>query len=126
MLDIGLLRKAVEWAEHEAAKPESQSEWRQYTWVSRTYDCGTACCMAGKIVLDHDGLDELLRLDSIVTGGEAIAVGVRAAALLGVEFHEVMDSSDGSTKTHLFHGSNDLADVQRLAAELAAKYGEVL
>lgn len=51
--DIGLLRKAVEWVETEAAKPFWDREWYQGTWrQTRPYAkkaCGTTYCVAGYI-----------------------------------------------------------------------------
>lgn len=47
--DIPRLRKIVEWAEEQEALDRSDRQWNQQIWLN---ECGTACCVAGKVVLD--------------------------------------------------------------------------
>jgi hypothetical protein len=79
-VNIPLLRKAVEWAEAEAAKPPELCEWRQTYWVTpaseveaamwgiwadsrsavevgRAPECGTCYCVAGYVVASQVGAE---------------------------------------------------------------------
>ena len=51
MVNIPLLRKAVEWVEEQNALPINVRVWNQRTWVYNS-DCGTTYCVAGKITHD--------------------------------------------------------------------------
>ena len=119
MLDVALLRKSVDWATAEAAKPIEQSEWCQESWKANGAtlgrDCGTTYCIAGHIVASALGPDKV-RVHGIMTG-------IHAAELLGVAMSDVLwdDGSHG-----LFGTENTIEDVRREAEELAARNGEVL
>lgn len=114
-VNIPLLRKAVEWAEAEAAKPPELCEWRQVFWVSaREYtpawgawvssmpaekdpECGTCYCIAGYVVATE-------------VGPTPHDVPALAASLLGLTEYEAGP---------LFSASNSIEDVRRIAEEIA-------
>lgn len=123
-VNIPLLRKAVEWAEAEAAKPFETREWDQTFWalpaspndpnvcgnpfqsqavldrLRGEVDCGTKFCVAGWIV--HAAGEAVLYYDA----------ATRAAELLGV----TIDAADA-----LFVADNSIEDVRRIAEELAGE-----
>lgn len=119
--NVPLLRKAVEWAEAEAAKPPELCEWNQGSWVApksretalrlgTTYttsglgkadECGTCFCIAGYVV---DAVDGPTHVDEIPA---------RAAELLGIDRF----SGEG----HLFDSDNSIEDVRRIAEEIAGE-----
>jgi hypothetical protein len=108
-VNIPLLRKAVEWAEAEAAKPAIDSQWVQGLWVSNPSDvaeeliedtpldewsgtqyrqavaaiapehCGTAYCIAGNV---GQSLDARYATTDVV---ENVHVAHFAANALGIE-----------------------------------------
>lgn len=127
-VNIPLLRKAVEWAEAEAAKPVVESQWLQESWsmspeekahaiatqegltdlpayVERVQElipvCGTAYCIAGWIQLHLEG----------EVSEEAADV---AAEALGIDGYWLAD-------THLFDSANTIEDVRRIAESLAGE-----
>lgn len=119
--NIPLLRKAVEWAEAEAAKTDGTCLWNQGVWAAST-DCGTAHCIAGYVVMAaHPGNvtvaeSEYGDLDLYVDGEEALW-GETAQELLGLTVHERVD---------LFDGANTITDVRLFAEQIAARAGERL
>lgn len=131
VLDIGLLRKAVDWVEHEAAKPAPEREWNQGLWhetVNLRNRCGTTFCVAGYIADISGG--EWTGPDSsyLVATPEELAAGVadddnevhaseRAARLLGLNHYKAMD---------MFQGHNSAAEVRRMAVQFAREAGEEL
>lgn len=104
--NIPLLRKAVEWAEAEAAKPNDTGLWNQALWAFDT-GCGTAYCIAGWTVYE--------------AAGETVPVGPRveqrAMHLLGLTYDEAW---------RLFDCDLSIQDVRRIAGEIAARAGERL
>lgn len=118
-VNIPLLRKAVEWAEAEAAKPWELSEWYQGDWVSspttiaadsedaeyfgiqvgttKAAECGTCYCIAG-YVCEVQGLDTKHSWD------------MHAADALGI-----------SPNTPLFNAHNTIEDVRRIAEDIAGE-----
>lgn len=121
-VDVPLLRKAVEWAEAEAARPEVDSQWWQKSYVvsglklGRT--CGTAYCIAGYVVALVDGPEEAERLNRDGWGMGAAWVANRASALLGLTDDEAIPS--------LFVSNNSITDVREVAEQIAARAGERL
>lgn len=122
-LNVPLLRKAVEWAEAEAARPEAECEWYQDTYLADGAtigrNCKTAYCIAGYVHSVIHGHEETLRkwendedLDSIPD---------EAQKLLGLTRDEAW--GDGLA---LFKIGNSIEDVRRIATEIAAGRGEVL
>lgn len=123
-VNIPLLRKAVEWAEAEAAKPVELCQWEQGVWqttpetqvwarnrlidkpqindqwviraAAKTEDCGTCYCIAGYVEVLHD----------------LPARGDKAAELLGI--------SRGAAFS-LFDGDNTIEDVRRIAESIAGE-----
>lgn len=121
-VNIPLLRKAIEWAEAEAAKPWELSEWNQGWWMSEpalvrpSYDlidaglarrdqakapeCGTCYCIAGFVAAETQNVhDPFLARDT-------------AADALGLD----EDQAD-----ELFDGGNNIADVRRVAESIAGE-----
>ena len=128
-VNIPELRKAVEWVEEQAelARRGLPSEWDQALWVSevdrynrqRNTDgnliipapCGTVCCVAGHVALEHGcylDADDHFRA---ANGAEAFAPDV-AEKVLGLN---QVDASD------LFDPSNTSADVRRIAEQIAGE-----
>jgi phage gp46-like protein len=120
--NIPLLRKAVEWAEAEAAKTDGTCMWNQVYWAQAT-ECGTVFCIAGYTVTAalpnavlarsrHFDSDYDLRID-----GERAYWGDTAQALLGLTVDE---------RYALFDGINDIERVREVAEQIAARAGEKL
>lgn len=137
-LDIPLLRKAVEWVETEAARPEGGA-WNQGQWVfnitqyldrhddrtdAEAYlqqlgiatSCGTAYCVAGYIgQLLNPGYETT---DHCMINGEDTHVSDFAQVALGLTMNE---------RDRLFDGDNDAAEtVRKVAESIAARAGERL
>jgi hypothetical protein len=111
--NLPLLRKAVEWAEAEAARPDQEnSEWAQaYFQISGCLidrECETAYCIAGYVV-QLAGRDR-----SFATLSE------QAAHLLGIS------NLSHHAAAGLFDASNTIEDVRRHADRIAAAAGERL
>lgn len=135
-LNVPLLRKAVEWAEAEAAKPREFCEWYQDTWASENegffdyYDendtyqtyvkdpsCGTCFCIGGYVA--HQTLQPGERIDHsfIYRGDEEIeSIAVRAARELGI-----VTTPERAGYLALFAAGNTIEDVRRHAEELAGE-----
>lgn len=118
-----LLRKAVAWAEAEAARPVAESEWCQTFFaikgekIGRT--CGTAYCIAGWVLAEYDQGDHEITAYSIDGSGGA----EDAEDLLGITDQDAWGNlySDG-----LFTASNTIEEVRWFAERIARKYGEEL
>lgn len=126
--DIPLLRKAVEWAEAENAKPLAECRWFQELYRvkgdSIARDCGTAYCIAGYVAEIsgcqwHPELFEFLLPEDGEWAPPSGTVGVhsRARRLLGLAHEEAHD---------LFESGNTIEDVRRIAEQIAARAGERL
>jgi hypothetical protein len=113
--NIPLLRKAVEWAEAEAAKTDGTCMWDQSWWVTET-SCGTAYCIAGYVVSQQSGFTKGGEYYATVDGSRD-TWDSQAAALLGIP------TVDGDK---LFAPANDIATVRRVAEQIAARAGERL
>jgi hypothetical protein len=114
--NLPLLRKAVEWAESEARKPEAESEWFQGWFVSRgehvSRSCETAYCIAGYAVYISD-----FNVEQVGSPDES------ARELLGIDWDDAWNRGLGFG---LFAASNTIEDVRRIAGNIAKKYGEEL
>jgi hypothetical protein len=101
-VNIPLLRKAVEWAEAEAAKPEG-GLWDQSWYITDDNACGTSYCIAGWVNVQNgaEGYDQITDTSA-------------AAESLGIP---VWRGEDG----HLFDGGNSIEDVRRIAEEIAGE-----
>jgi hypothetical protein len=143
--DIPRLRKTVEWAEAQAARPDG-GQWRQSNWysfldaepylemgtevtvtdegvASEEGFCKTAFCIAGKAVIDSGqfvlravGSNSWLVVYDQATG-QHFPWGAAGATVLGLTSAEA---------EALFAGSNTIEDVRRVAEEIAARVGERL
>jgi hypothetical protein len=122
-VNIPLLRKAVEWAEAEAAKPEREREWDQGYWVTLPVmraaelgldeaQCGTVYCIAGWTC--HAAGEDFKRdSDTLLSRtAEDVHISDRAAELLGI---------DRLAASALFNGGNTIEDVRRIAEEIAGE-----
>jgi hypothetical protein len=114
--NLPLLRKAVEWAESEARKPEVESEWFQGYFVMPGVvldrECETAYCIAGFVsksagreANETDDWDDI------------------AMDLLGITYE---DAWVGESGAGLFSAGNTIEDVRRIAENIAREYGEKL
>lgn len=107
-VNIPLLRKAVEWAEAEAAKPISEGAWYQKNFIeART--CGTTYCIAGWTLHAHGWTNEEIMGDD--------DVAETAAVLLGIP----MWDGEADAGSHLFADNNTITDVRRIAEDLAGE-----
>lgn len=126
--NIPLLRKAVEWAEAEAAKTDGTCMWNQAVYAMNT-DCGTAFCIAGwtvaaaavdaKVTAYPTGYGsqpgELMMAAN--PDGTPVNWERKAASLLGLTNGEAWE---------LFGVENDIERVRELAEQIAARVGERL
>lgn len=113
-VNVPLLRKAVEWAEAEAAKP--YGNWYQVDTVVLpeervlyglgTAGCGTAYCVAGFIAATVTGLDNPYDSPEVDT------VCDFAAKAIGVERYKAWA---------LWDMTNSIEDVRRIAEEIAGE-----
>lgn len=122
-VNVPLLRKAVEWAEAEAAKPPELCEWEQNWWSlsvqvreqRRYYDdltpeeqrafnkaptCGTCYCIAGYVAAQAGARVAGWGMEDIATD------------LLGLDF---------DAARRLFYSHNTIEDVRRIAEEIAGE-----
>jgi hypothetical protein len=120
-VNIPLLRKAVEWAEAEAAKPWELCEWYQVETIAepstvrpsyidremgvsatarKSSDCGTCFCIAGYVVSVCDGPD--YRRGSVMA---------QASELLGLKGENDI----------LFAPSNTIEEVREFAESIAGE-----
>lgn len=113
------------WAIAEDAKQRAglPSEWDQGKWFSRASGCGTACCMAGKVVLDDGGYPifrngELSGIRALMPDGSNVFADDYAAVALDLPFIESEEGSGSWRDDALFNASNSLDDVLRIIAEL--------
>jgi hypothetical protein len=113
--NIPLLRKAVEWAEAEAAKTDGTCLWDQREWVTYTA-CGTAYCIAGFAVTAEYGQVGYNRGYAVIDGA-SLDFGLLGTETLGLTDVEAAD---------LFDGCNSIEDVRRVAEQIAARAGERL
>jgi hypothetical protein len=123
--NIPLLRKAVEWAEAEAAKTDGTCQWDQGSWMERREGaCGTSYCIAGYTVAvaGHEvGAVASLCPDgccaTLTVNGEAASWTATGASLLGLP--------EGDAH-RLFNADNTIDVVRDIAEEIAARAGERL
>jgi hypothetical protein len=113
-INVELLRKTIEWAESESVKAAAgeRSEWNQGTWL-RTNDCGTACCVAGKVAYDEGFrvLDDVLGVN---TGKIIDADGVESDLSISEIAQDRLGLSHNAGAA-LFDGDNDIADLWHIA-----------
>jgi hypothetical protein len=122
--NLPLLRKAVEWVEEQAAKPERHRGWYQPAWRETASeldrDCGTCYCLAGHVVESSGATwldDETVAPEPGDFPEKYEFVGHRARLLLG------LTRDEGHS---LFRGVNSAADIRRIAERIAARAGDRL
>lgn len=119
-VNVGLLRKTVEWAETESARGD-ESLWRQSYWCRAT-ECGTAYCIAGR-VLEQEGYtfewdeDQIMAVGVVGPDGESGTFRRSAAQLLGIT---------GLEADMLFNAANSLDEVKLIANMILERVGDKL
>lgn len=122
-LDLPLLRKVVDWAAAEDAKPDRENcQWFQGDWATPGWQAGRECetcyCIAGWVA--YQVLDAK---DLRTAPNRAALISQTAQDALGLTDEE----SNGSYEmTGLFSASNDIDMVRRLAGNIARRRGEEL
>jgi len=119
-VNVPLLRKTLEWAyeQHLKAERGEPSEWNQSNWILTT-ECGTVCCIAGKITIDAGwtpvwgfvGGGEVVRRDGIsddVSDDVSSYASDVATRELGL--------TEGQAQL-LFSGANTIEDLYSLAGQ---------
>lgn len=107
-----LLLKVNDWVQAEDAKfgKGKESEWDQTSWA-----CGTACCFAGKVVLEAGGtfiFGDYLHANRCVLNGYEDRIEDAAIALLGIGDDDAED---------LFSGGSDAYDIDRKVRRIVAE-----
>ena len=91
--------------EHITTHPE---EWNQGVWAAKTA-CGTACCLAGGVVL-RAGIPLRWKTDNTADYTErGVEISTEAQRLLGLSYSDAGE---------LFGGGNSLDDLWRIAADV--------
>lgn len=143
-VNVPLLRKVVEWAEAEAAKPREISEWEQSMWESdphenlffdpnavdyiesqneyvkqaykKSDECGTCYCIAGYTASITLRPGETMRDGRIYLNGKDVCHSSdRAIEELGLP----VDKYDFMPQ--LFDAANTIEDVRRIAEGIAGE-----
>lgn len=111
VIDVPMLRKAVEWVREQAALPIEQSAWFQMSWwehgneIGRS-ECGTAYCVAGYVTQMMKGHDWLL--------------GTTRESSISGTAQEVLGLTETEAEA-LFDGHNTLADIEYVTETLAGE-----
>jgi hypothetical protein len=138
MLNIELLREAVEWVEWQAGLDLEKRQWDQSVWylnldaerehsdggvyrevADQRPECGTACCFAGYVAEKVHGAEYLQRLYAM-RRGDVARVDWLAYRALGLEGEDV---GVGDLYNKITDGDNDAAAIRRAAENLAAHFG---
>lgn len=109
------------------------SEWDQMHWLSRSPHCGTACCIAGRVVLEDGGVPLFPGYSEFTSAyraqlpdGTVVDVEDYAEIALGTPRY-IDDEQDGEEwdpdageyrSTDLFAPDNDIHDVLRIIRTL--------
>lgn len=115
--NIPLLRKAVEWAESEAAKTDGTCLWNQAEYVIDRGECGTAYCIAGFAVVNGVASAEVDAWGLLEVDGRPRHWHTAGREVLGLSDDEADD---------LFADSNSITDVREVAEQIAGRAGERL
>lgn len=121
--DMGRIDALVAWAEAEEHKAQAgeRSEWHQGQWATWSACCGTACCIAGKTVLEDGGKFVSEDEGDVVTGaaeipgGHLVTISTYAQQVLGLSRRDAQ---------RLFAPSNDLETLKAYAKDLA-NFGKI-
>lgn len=139
-VNVPLLRKAVEWAEAEAAKPWTLRQWRQQDWITnpkklalqtrdslgrfvkggkvetKDAECGTCYCIAGWVATQVVGAEpvDATYWSAIVTTpeGKQDKVPVIAMKELGLNWRQA---------DRLFAATNTIEKVREIAESIAGE-----
>lgn len=129
-VNIPALRKAVEFAEAEAAKPREFSRWYQGAWVitetelesfGKAAECGTCFCIAGFTASENLEPGEWITSDGEIMdadGHKVDEVCDRAEQVLRIN-PTIWDENGNSED--LFDGGNTIEDVRRIAETIAGE-----
>jgi len=121
-VQIDKIDRLLDWAASEQTKKDLglPSEWDQSVWGRLDPVCGTACCIAGKAVLDNGAQmifetweGRRLAFSAHMAEGR-MSIGGWASKLLGLD---VYDSEE------LFDSVNSLEDLRRIRDNIAEEYG---
>jgi hypothetical protein len=139
-VNIPLLRKAVEWAEAEAAKPWEVSEWNQADWVAhpkklwhqtrdalgrfirggerktKAEDCGTCFCIAGKVAYDVGAVP--INYNSGFLNGLMMLDGREEWADQIAQKELGLTDKDAA---NLFKATNKIEDIRKIAENIAGE-----
>lgn len=119
-VNVPLLRKTLDWAygQYQLAERGLPSEWTQGDWILRSSatECGTTCCIAGKIALEAGWKPTmpLLGGGEVQRDGEVAFVADVAQRELGLT---------GGQAEELFAGANTIERLYRLAGQCTS--GEI-
>lgn len=143
-VNVPLLRKAIEWAEAEAAKPPPQSEWHQGGWKCRPR--AHAMLLAEEECIGEYGVD-VKRWNAVTEqllpdcGTSYCVAGYVTMVVHGMKFdNDWYDANDHVAaiaadllgieppgcrqrpeKGHLFCAANTIQDLRRIAEDLAGE-----
>jgi hypothetical protein len=124
--NLPLLRKAVEWAEAEAAKTDGTCMWNQHDWAATSVDepeCGTSFCIAGYAVVAGIPAatlgppDDTWGVHPLLVDGQEARWGDEGQRVLGLTDDE---------RYALFDDYNTIERVREVAEQIAARAGERL
>lgn len=120
-VNIPLLRKAVEWAEGEAAKPRELSEWEQGYWMLSVQTRVEAAANAERF--GHGLLPEFVKAPECGTCYCIAGYVAHSAGLDGAPRREARDLLGLSRQQaeNLFDAYNTIEDVRRIAESIAGE-----
>jgi hypothetical protein len=135
MLNIDVLREAVEWVEFQDSLPVEKRSWYQGDWVAapsthasyiyidykkdvNPADCGSAYCVAGYIGQAHD---KRYKQTATVDGKH---VSEFATEVLGID--KTWWEDDEGHYFDLFDGDNSADDIRHIAEMIAEQHGTSL
>lgn len=122
--NIPLLRKAVEWAEAEAAKTDGTCEWDQVAWARKT-KCGTSFCIAGYVVMASVPGAVIPNL-AFQEEGEWLQLDVNGEPESWPDVAQAQLHITDTEANWLFEANNSITDVRKFAERIAARAGERL
>lgn len=128
-INLKPLDDAIEWATREDAgrHVDGDPRWNQSRWLM-VDECGTACCIAGRIALaagwvpDVDERDNgriTGRIRNPESGKVRYVLGVSDRIIIG-DYADDSDSVPYSIVSDLYDGGNDLNDIRTYRDQLAA------
>jgi len=106
--NMQLLDDAIDWAESQQA-PGGDGLWSQEIWAGKT-DCGTACCIAGRIALSTGHAFDDIYFDA--QPAAELELGAESLPDLGKE-----------ALSRMWEPDNDLLALQEYRDYIAAKLG---